>query len=189
MTTQEAEALEKLSIALEREIKAAFGDTREGIQLWLHIRDLSELSDYGRACRASGRALEALAGDEKYNGWTNRETWALKLHLDNTEGSQAWMLEVGRLAGENAEATEYRTLDDAKVFTTEDAIKDACETVWERALSPVKTGYRQFDISGIGEPVGMWEPDDVFRMIADVGSLWRVNFREIARSVVDQVSE
>lgn len=123
---------------------------------------------------------------EKYNGWTNRETWALMLHLDNTEGSQAWLMDVARLAGENAEATEYRTLEQAKIYTTEDAIKDAVETAFERALQV--PAYRASS-GDCGSDIGMFDLADVLRMIADVGSLWRVNWREIARHVVDQAEE
>lgn len=126
---------------------------------------------------------------EKYNGWTNRETWALKLHLDNTESSQAWLSEVAALAGENAEATEYRTLEQAKLYTTEDAIKDAVETAFERALNPVNLARGHFDASGVGESIGLWDAGDVFRMVSDVGSLWRVNWREIAEHVIEENAE
>lgn len=126
---------------------------------------------------------------ERYNGWTNRETWALKLHLDNTEGSQAWLIETARLAGENAEASEVWTLEQAKVFTTEDAIKNAVEGVWSEALNPEFTQDGFASVRTCGYEIGLHDPADVLRMIADVGSLWRVNFREIATHVVEEAKE
>lgn len=126
---------------------------------------------------------------DEYNGWTNRETWALKLHLDNTEGSQTWLREIAALAGENAEATEYRTLEEAKVFTTEDAIKEAVETAFERALNPTSHDHCSALWSdGSGEEIGL-SLGDMLRMIADVGSLWRVNWREIAKHVIEEAAE
>lgn len=131
---------------------------------------------------------------EKYNGWTNRETWALKSHLDNTEGSQAWLREIALLAGENAEPSEVWTLEQAKLYTTEDAIKDAVETAFERALNFAQaTDSRQrpsvfFDVE-CGYGIGILDPSDVLRMIADVGSLWRVNWREIAKHVLEEITE
>lgn len=151
--------------------------------------DATDQAIAAAALLAFHRADEERQEREKYNGWTNRETWALKLHIDNTESSQAWLREVAALAGENAEATEYRTLEQAKLYTTEDAIKDAVETAFERALKPTEIGRGQYDITGIGESVGLYDAGDVFRMIADVGSLWRVNWREIAEHVLEEAAE
>lgn len=127
---------------------------------------------------------------DEYNGWTNRETWALKLHLDNTESSQAWLRETARLAGENAEASKLWTVEEAKVFATEDAIRDAVETAFERALygfvARRGSAGNVWEGDDCGETIGMHDASDVYRMIADVSSLWRVDFCEIARHVVEE---
>lgn len=34
--------------------------------------------------------------DRKYNGWTNYETWAVKLHLDNDQGTYDEMGEIAK---------------------------------------------------------------------------------------------
>jgi hypothetical protein len=33
-----------------------------------------------------------------YQGWTNRPTWAVVLHLNNEQGSQDWAREIGKQA-------------------------------------------------------------------------------------------
>lgn len=131
-----------------------------------------------------------MTNEEKCNGWSNRETWALMLHLDNNEGSQQWLIETARLAGENAEASKIWTIEEAKLFTTEDAIKDAVETAFECALNPQRVGGQSaFVEDDCGESVGMFDARDVLRMIADVGSLWRVNWREIAKAALDRAAD
>ncbi len=36
--------------------------------------------------------------DKKYNGWTNYETWAVKLWMDNSEGDQQFFKEMANEA-------------------------------------------------------------------------------------------
>ena len=42
--------------------------------------------------------------DKTYNGWTNYETWCVKLWLDNEQGSQEWMNEIVLSYPDNHEA-------------------------------------------------------------------------------------
>lgn len=50
--------------------------------------------------------------DRKYNGWTNYETWNLKLWIDNDQGSYEYWREQARSAwDETDEDAEDRSLD------------------------------------------------------------------------------
>lgn len=86
---------------------------------------------------------------EKYNGWTNRETWAMALHIDNDEGFQN---EVYELAENHTELYEF-----------EKALQDFVEEI-------VDTFFSHPDLQNHGTGL----------MIQDIGSMWRVNWREIA---------
>lgn len=64
--------------------------------------------------------------DKTYNGWTNYETWAVGMFLDgNYEGEWCYrhFLEVVNEAYEGAEETSYWTLEEARRFAVEDALK------------------------------------------------------------------
>ncbi len=45
--------------------------------------------------------------DRKYNGWTNYETWNVKLWMDNDQGSSEYWAETAQETWNNAEATNY----------------------------------------------------------------------------------
>ena len=47
--------------------------------------------------------------DTKHEGWTNRATWAVKLHMDNEQSSQEYWAERALEEAENAEADEFGT--------------------------------------------------------------------------------
>jgi len=49
--------------------------------------------------------------DKEYNGWTNYETWAVNLWIDNDQGTQEFWREQAERARTNAVGTQYRTRD------------------------------------------------------------------------------
>lgn len=127
--------------------------------------------------------------EETYNGWSNRETWAVKLHLDNTESSHLWLMHAARSTRAMAEQIEQVksgvwSKEQAEVFNLADKLKEAVELTFERALNPSDVRRGEFFDRFCGEAVDLIDPRDVLRMIGDVGSLWRVDWREIARNVL-----
>ena len=54
---------------------------------------------------------------QEYNGWTNRETWATMLHIDNDEGLLTPILEVAQ-RHENTR----NLADEIESFITEDVL-------------------------------------------------------------------
>lgn len=97
----------------------------------------------------------------EYNGWTNRETWATKLHLDNDQALHEIALDYTNTA-----------LQDEK----EDGV----------------TAY------ALGEQIENWITEDLltleniagnqglFNMLTDIGSLYRVNWQEVAESFIEE---
>ena len=64
---------------------------------------------------------------EKYNGWTNYETWNCKLWMDNNEGDQDYWKDQAREAKEHPIENEYMTLDRRIVHALADNIKEQFE--------------------------------------------------------------
>jgi hypothetical protein len=92
----------------------------------------------------------------EYNGWTNRETWATMLHIDNDEGLLLPLLEVAQRHENVREVAE-----EVEAFITEDVL----------TFDNVSTNR------------------NAFLMLTDIGSLYRVNWQEIAQSLLDNVKE
>lgn len=53
---------------------------------------------------------------DKYNGWTNYETWNVALWLDNDEDAQNQWTERAKEVWEEAEARQYATRDQAATY-------------------------------------------------------------------------
>jgi hypothetical protein len=92
---------------------------------------------------------------EEYNGWTNRETWATALHLNNDQGL-------------------YETVRDWAVSNWEEQESEAV-TVLSESIEDFVTELVESD----------W--DGVKFMRSDIGSLYRVNWREIAESFISEM--
>lgn len=92
----------------------------------------------------------------EYNGWTNRETWATMLHIDNDEGLLLPLVEVAQRHENVREVAE-----EVEAFITEDVL----------TFDNVSTNR------------------NAFLMLTDIGSLYRVNWQEIAQSLLDNVKE
>ena len=65
---------------------------------------------------------------EKYNGWTNYETWNCKLWMDNNEGDQDYWKDQAREAKEHPIENEYMTLDRRIVHALADNIKNSLKS-------------------------------------------------------------
>jgi hypothetical protein len=101
---------------------------------------------------------------QEYNGWTNRETWATKLHLDNDQALQSIALDYTRTA-----------LQDEQV-----------DGVTAYALGEQLESWIAEDLFTLENLAGN---EGLFSMLTDIGSLYRVNWREIAESFISDVVE
>jgi hypothetical protein len=108
---------------------------------------------------------------ETYNGWTNRETWAVSLHLNNDEG----------LYYDTARILEASFLEDVDGSTREgwiSGVSSAVESLSEWVEEILSFGY--------WEEQGGTMPRGIQLMKDDVGSLWRVNWREIVEAELEE---
>lgn len=97
----------------------------------------------------------------EYNGWTNRETWATALHINNDEGLYNQAREM---------ASEYaKQRDEASIANESWLFAQYCDQI-ENFIDDL------FDEN--------W--DNLKAMRNDIGSLYRVNWREIAESFVEE---
>ena len=104
-----------------------------------------------------------------YNGWTNRETWATMLHIDNDQWLQETAMDYAKTALEEHEPEEEGDISEA-ISCLEDTIQNWIE---EDLLT----------LDNIAGNKGLW------LMLTDIGSLYRVNWREIAQSLLDDVKQ
>lgn len=90
---------------------------------------------------------------ETYNGWTNRETWALMLYISNDQGLADTARDICDESGESA-VYEFRSWVDGLLN-------------WE--------SY-EFESGCVQSP-------ELVKMSQDVGSLFRVNWSECVESL------
>jgi len=91
----------------------------------------------------------AKAESEEYNGWTNRETWAVKLHWDNNQGDYESLIDRTRQMKKQGKSP-YNLASELKEYAEE-----AFNMMFEGQKLPEQTAH----------------------FINDVGSLWRVNWK------------
>ena len=96
--------------------------------------------------------------DQTYNGWTNRETWAVNLWLSNDEGLYHETRDIVRQhEGKAAQA---------------DAVKEYVENLMRPAY------WR--------DEMGCTMPEGLEGMRDDIGSLWRVEWSEVAAAFTEE---
>lgn len=104
---------------------------------------------------------------EQHNGWTNRETWAAFTWITSNEETYSYFR---RLANDCFEA---------KIPTVAENLKGYFENKWERLIH----GRLSF-----GHINAENEHFDAANMLSDIGSLWRVNWTEISKAIVESES-
>lgn len=100
---------------------------------------------------------------EAYNGWPNRETWAAHLWITATEE-----LYEGLMVDINDAVAHSRD----KPAAASSVIKHYLEEITYLVLA--------------GEG-GL--PDWMGRMVGDIGSLWRVDYRTVAENLLEEIGE
>lgn len=113
-----------------------------------------------------------MSEDKKYNGWTNYETWNVKLWMDNDEGSYNYYTEVAQECYDNAEASESPqfTRDEQATLDLSERLKEGYETAMHDWLEESKRS------------ASVW---------ADLigAALSEVNWHEIAESMIQDVDK
>lgn len=106
--------------------------------------------------------------DETYNGWTNRETWAVALYINNDQGWQESVHEA--LRAYRAEMTEAH--EPLSLIYAGHLIQENVEEM--------------FDVLADGG-ADSWE--SAFALLRDIGSLWRVNWDELGKAFLSDLAE
>ena len=101
-----------------------------------------------------------------YNGWTNYETWNVKLWMDNDQESYDYWQERTKEALEGAEADQYFTKEQNATNTLREQLKDEMENIAEDMLEKAEA---------------------TASFVADLlhSALSEVNWQEIAVSLVE----
>lgn len=104
---------------------------------------------------------------KEYNGWTNYETWAVNLYMDNDQPQERYWSEETRECFGQAKAEGPFTKAENAAFALQERIKEAHESAAEDMLQAAKYEYG---------PLA-----DLLR-----GALSEVNWREIAKSWIER---
>ena len=110
---------------------------------------------------------------QEYNGWTNRETWATMLHIDNDEVLLDTALDYAR-----QELDGHDDGEEINVYHLGETIKSWIEDDLLTFENIAGNPFRN-----IAGNHGLW------LMLTDIGSLYRVNWREIAESLLQNARE
>lgn len=99
--------------------------------------------------------------EETYNGWPNRETWAVKLHWDNNQRDQEYFYEEAKKAKQRG--------DSVAVFA--EFLIGIAEEIFDNVIDGANT------------------TSEAKLFVKDVGSLWRVDWFAIAEEYYNEVDE
>jgi len=122
---------------------------------------------------------QAVNADE-YNGWSNRETWAASLHLSNDFGLyqmvNGWANDARAEAAAEAERDEFGLYADGTFSVERSTLTNFMDKI-ESYISSLREDMFQ----AIADPGQMPSEAEVM-MVLEIGSEWRVNWRELAEN-------
>jgi hypothetical protein len=98
----------------------------------------------------------------EYNGWTNRETWATALWLDNDRGLYYTVQEMAQEA--------ILSKDEDQEYACSTCLAENLEALFDEAFS---------DLDEMTQ--------EGLNMLKDIGSLYRVNWYEIAGNILSEL--
>ena len=106
---------------------------------------------------------------QEYQGWTNRETWATMLHIDNDEVLLETAMDYAKTS------IESHPLDGGE--SQSEAIYCLAESIQYWIEEDLLT------LENIAGNNGLW------LMLTDIGSLYRINWQEIADNLISYTKE
>jgi hypothetical protein len=110
---------------------------------------------------------------EHYQGWTNRETWAVYQHINNDLAFYHYVKTAQQLIAEGVEAEHAEQIADDSTLKIATSI---------RFSNWLQEHFEELTVT----PVNQLRGPEVLEMLFDIGSLWRVNWAEIATALTDQ---
>lgn len=96
---------------------------------------------------------------EEYNGWTNRETWAVNLWIDNERGLYDLVQDYAKTS-----------LEEHQESGASNCLAESIENLFDEIFEDVE------NMTNAG-----------LNMLKDIGSLYRVNWKEIAGNIITEL--
>lgn len=118
---------------------------------------------------------------DEYNGWTNRETWATALHIDNDEGLHDQRNELCNAAIKEAAKLNIASPEGSKILADP---QRARRILAESLESWIGEMAEDVYFPGWSTPP---PSKALLGMFHDIGSLWRINWDEIAKNFLDEL--
>lgn len=112
--------------------------------------------------------------DNRYNDWTNRETWATALHIEadpDLQNHRNELRKAARVPVKFPASIGGTRATRSPIFILADSLREWVEGMHEDFFS---------------EPIGN---AGLRNMFSDVGSIWRINYDEIARNLLEDFTE
>jgi hypothetical protein len=121
-----------------------------------------------------------MSTDETYNGWTNRETWAVVLHINNDQGWQESVTELVRntVEGIQQDPPAWLPVDSLTDTFYANRVGDAIRENVEETLAAFPNEYGNYITS-----------NEQRMALDDIGSMWRVDWREVGASFLSDLDE
>jgi hypothetical protein len=112
-----------------------------------------------------------MSDSEQYEGWTNRETWAVALHINNDQGWQASVHEaIKPYEDAEGDVVSYDAWAAGEIIR--ENVEETLNLLWQG-----RDNAREYD-------------ETVFSTVReDIGSLWRVNWTELGAAFLADLEE
>jgi hypothetical protein len=103
---------------------------------------------------------------ETYEGWTNRETWAVALHINNDQGWQESVLSDVRSVVSSDRDEEWMDIRAGRAIR--ENVEDRLDPEYQTSLTYLR---------------------ELMTVQSDIGSLWRVNWDELGAAFLADLDE
>lgn len=132
-----------------------------------------------------------MSTDDTYNGYTNRETWAVALYINNDQGWQEQVFEALREATIEDRPANLR-YGNAELDAKDDAAwraRQAGEIIKENVEHVLSGATYGVEYGSVTPNEALAFVQNVLPAINDIGSLHRVNWDELGANFLEDLKE